>query len=251
MHESAHSVADLVLGGGVLEVWVVGDGGIGRKAMSDARRGYGIAFVPTDDERAMVERLSGLLLPQAEIARDWIKPGISTPTLRKHFREELRHGRARTLVRLLRSTEAGSEGMSNATRRGNGIAFVPTADERTMVERLAGLLVTEEQIAQDWIKPPISRPTLRKHFAEELKRGRQRTLVRLKATALRSAEAASVRAQIYLLERFFRGWLPPMPSREMPVAPPMPAGGAARISTQTTTKPGGGPGRRGWRVDNT
>jgi hypothetical protein len=206
--------------------------------MSDARRGNGSAFVPTDDERVMVERLSGLLVPQAEIARDWIKPGISAPTLRKHFQEELRHGRARTLVRLLRSTAAKSEGMSNATRRGNGIAFVPTADERTMVERLAGLLVTEEEIARDRIKPPISRPTLRKHFSEELKRGRQRTLVRLKATALRSAGAGSVRARIYLLERFFHDWLPPMPSREMPVAPPpMPACGAARISRRTTTKP--------------
>ena len=31
VHESAHSVADLVLGAGVLEVWVVGDGGSGER----------------------------------------------------------------------------------------------------------------------------------------------------------------------------------------------------------------------------
>jgi hypothetical protein len=107
--------------------------------------------------------------------------------------------------------------MSGTARRtGQGIEFVPTADERVMVERLSGLLVTEEEIARDWIKPPISRLTLRKHFRAELARGRQRTLVRLKATMLRSAEAGSVRALIYLLERFFHSMLPPMPPRVVP-----------------------------------
>ena len=65
--------------------------------------------------------------------------------------------------------------------RGRGFEFVPTDEERTLVERLTGLMVTQDEIALDWIKPAITKKTLRKHFKVELDRGRMRTYTRLKA----------------------------------------------------------------------
>jgi hypothetical protein len=103
--------------------------------------------------------------------------------------------------------------------RGNGIEFEPTDEERTLVERLTGLMVAQDEIARDWIKPPISLPTLRKHFRTELTRGRVRTYARLKAQLMRSAEAGNVRAQVYLMERFFADLHPRAPA-ELPAPPP-------------------------------
>jgi hypothetical protein len=102
--------------------------------------------------------------------------------------------------------------VSDDAHRGNGILFVPTDEERTLVERLTGLMVSVESIAQDWIKPPISKATLRKHFRTELTRGRERTFARLKAMIMRAAEGGSVPAQKYLLERFFFDMMPPLPA---------------------------------------
>jgi hypothetical protein len=108
-----------------------------------------------------------------------------------------------------------------ADDRGNGIEFEPTAEERTLVERLTGLMVSQAEIARDWIKPPISLPTLRKHFRTELTRGRVRTYARIKARLIQSAEAGNVRAQIYLMERFFADLHPRAPA-ELPALPPPP-----------------------------
>ena len=103
--------------------------------------------------------------------------------------------------------------------RGNGIEFEPTDEERTLVERLTGLMVAQDEIARDWIKPPISVRTLRKHFREEITRGRMRTYARLKARLMQSAEAGNVRAQVYLMERFFADLHPRAPA-ELPALPP-------------------------------
>jgi hypothetical protein len=115
--------------------------------------------------------------------------------------------------------------------RGNGIEFEPTDEERTLVERVTGLMVAQDEIARDWIKPPISVRTLRKHFREEITRGRMRTYARLKAQLMRSAENGSVRAIIYLLERFYWQMMPPMPPRResSPAGPAMPAAGSVLI----------------------
>lgn len=136
--------------------------------------------------------------------------------------------------------QQGIERKAMSARRGNGIRFEPTSEERVMVERLSGLMVSEEEIARDWIKPPISRPTLRKHFADELARGRNRTVVRLKSAAFRAAEAGSVRAQIWLLERFFWQLMPPMrpaPREEPSSWSSMPEGGVVRIYKLDDEKP--------------
>jgi hypothetical protein len=105
--------------------------------------------------------------------------------------------------------------------RGNGIEFDPTDEERTLVERLTGLMVSQAEIARDWIKPPSSVPTLRKHFRVELTRGRVRTYARLKAQLMRAAENGNVRAQVYLMERFFVDLHPRAPA-ELPALPPQP-----------------------------
>ena len=94
------------------------------------------------------------------------------------------------------------------------VEFVPSDEER-----LTGLLVSQPEIARDWIRPPIDAKTLLKHFRAEINRGRARTYVRLKALLLRAAEAGNVRAQIYLLERFF--WDLHSPPR--PKTPALPA----------------------------
>jgi hypothetical protein len=105
--------------------------------------------------------------------------------------------------------------------RGYGIEFEPTDEERTLVERLTGLMVAQDEIARDWIKPPISVRTLRKHFREEITRGRMRTYARLKAQLMRSAENGNVRAQVYLMERFFADLHPRAPA-DLPAPPPTP-----------------------------
>jgi hypothetical protein len=105
--------------------------------------------------------------------------------------------------------------------RGQGREFEPTDEERILVERLTGLMVPQAEIARDWIKPPITRKTLRKHFREEITRGRVRTYARIKARLMQSAEAGNVRAQIYLMERFFAEFHPRAPA-ELPALPPPP-----------------------------
>ena len=109
-----------------------------------------------------------------------------------------------------------------ADDRGQGMEFQPTDEERILVERLTGLMVPQAEIARDWIKLPIDGKTLRKHFRTELTRGRLRTYARLKAQLMRSAEGGNVRAQVYLMERFFADLHPRAPA-DLPALPaPMP-----------------------------
>jgi len=51
-------------------------------------------MVPTDEERAMVEKLSGFGLQQESIAA-MVRDGIHVDTLRTHFKRELELGRAK------------------------------------------------------------------------------------------------------------------------------------------------------------
>jgi hypothetical protein len=101
-----------------------------------------------------------------------------------------------------------------------GDVHVPTPDERSRVERLAALGVSQREIARVWLR--VSKNTLRKRYSAELRHGRERAFARLKMRLIRSAEVGSVMAQLFLLQRFFADWLPPMPPRKMP-AEPMPA----------------------------
>ena len=53
-----------------------------------------VAMVPTDEERAMVEKLSGFGLQQESIAA-MVRDGIHIDTLRNHFKRELELGKAK------------------------------------------------------------------------------------------------------------------------------------------------------------
>lgn len=48
----------------------------------------GVKFVPTDDERRLVEQMSAVGIPHESIAAV-LRDGIDDKTLRKHFRREL------------------------------------------------------------------------------------------------------------------------------------------------------------------
>ena len=66
-----------------------------KKKVGGARPGAGRKpFVPTPEERAEVEKLAGIGLPQAHIAV-LIRGGISIPTLQLHFERELVTGKAK------------------------------------------------------------------------------------------------------------------------------------------------------------
>ena len=68
---------------------------IGKPVRGGAREGAGKPpFVPTDEERAYVEKLSGIGLVQEQIAA-LIRDGIHSDTLRDHFGKELLAGKAK------------------------------------------------------------------------------------------------------------------------------------------------------------
>ena len=46
-------------------------------------------FVPTPQQRKLIEWLTSVSIRQKEVAREWIVPPVSVRTLRKHFRAEL------------------------------------------------------------------------------------------------------------------------------------------------------------------
>jgi hypothetical protein len=109
------------------------------------------------------------------------------------------------------------------TKSGHGYPFIPTQDERQMVERLAALGVPHEAIARDWIKPPIHMQTMCENFREELANGAARVVAGLKLRLLRDAENGNMRSAIYLLERFYWKHLP----ESAKDAPQLPAPGEA------------------------
>jgi hypothetical protein len=85
--------------------------------------------------------------------------------------------------------------------------YQPTQEQRDLVARLTGLLVSEDRIAKDWMKPPCSTTTLRKHFKYELEHGREILVNQLKDGMLLKARQGSIRAMGWLLDRI--GDLPP------------------------------------------
>ena len=79
--------------------------------------------------------------------------------------------------------------------------FMPTPEQRKLVQILVGLQVPIVQIARMVGTPPISENTLRKHFAEELINGKDTLVASLKTMVVKAAQNGSVRAQTWLLER--------------------------------------------------
>jgi hypothetical protein len=59
----------------------------------------GKLFVPTDNERVQVESMAGYGVPQEQIACV-IRDGIDADTLAKHFRKELKQGKAKASAKI-------------------------------------------------------------------------------------------------------------------------------------------------------
>lgn len=77
----------------------------------------------------------------------------------------------------------------------------PTEENRALVERLAGLFVSHDEIAHTWLQPPIDTKTLRKYYRDQLDHGPARVGNSIKARILRAAENGSLRAMTYLADR--------------------------------------------------
>lgn len=75
-------------------------------------------FIPTDEQRAIVEAMTGCGVPQLTISRSIFKPEDGKPishlTLRKAFRDEIKHGLARA------NAEVAQSLFQKATGNGNG-----------------------------------------------------------------------------------------------------------------------------------
>jgi hypothetical protein len=88
------------------------------------------------------------------------------------------------------------------TKRGRGHPpYVPSPEDRVLVERLIGLLVPERTIAALWLNPPIAYMTFRKYYKQEIRDGRDKLKGRMRALMLRSAESGNVTAIAYLMSR--------------------------------------------------
>ena len=72
--------------------------------------------------------------------------------------------------------------------------FEPTLEQRNMVERAAGLGFTQEKIAA---LVGITKPTLEKHFREELDRGMAVTQFKVGNSLVENALSGNVAAQIW------------------------------------------------------
>ena len=84
------------------------DDGIETSGQESSRRGGARPgagqppLVPTDEEREMVEKLSGFGLQQESIAA-MVRDGIHVDTLRTHFKRELELGRARANGKIVKT----------------------------------------------------------------------------------------------------------------------------------------------------
>ena len=56
-------------------------------------------FVPTDDERQLVEQMAAVGIPHEQIAAV-VRKGIDADTLKKHFKDELREAKIRANARI-------------------------------------------------------------------------------------------------------------------------------------------------------
>jgi hypothetical protein len=97
-------------------------------------------------------------------------------------------------------------------------SFMPTPEQRKLVTVLTGMLVPQKTIATLIGDNGINETTLVKHFKREITYGREHFLVTVKALVVKSAQAGSVRAQTYLLDRLDPQFAPRRASDE-PVTP--------------------------------
>lgn len=189
-------------------------------------------FVPSDEQRATVQRMASERLGHPVIAAEI---GISVPTLRKVFAEDLKERLAGGNLFAAIGDEAPARVPSPAKVRRAGTGgrkrFEPQDRDREKVAVLVSSGLTVEQIATAM---SLSEPTLRRAFRTELETGavrkRAEMLVALHRTALKGNVAAQKealaimdRANLEALQDHLRGKGKPeaaAPSGSTAPAPP-------------------------------
>lgn len=207
--------------------------------MDDANSGGGkketkrgrAAFVPSEEQRAAVQRMASERLGHPVIAAEI---GISVPTLRKVFAAELKErlGAENLFAAAGDPAPAREPAPARPKRAGAGgrQRYQPEKADREKVAVLVSSGLSVEQIARAMA---LSEPTLRRAFKVELETGairkRAEMLVALHRTALKGNVAAQKealaimdRANLEELQNQLRGKgkSDPAPSSPAPAAPP-------------------------------
>lgn len=142
---------------------------------------------PTDELRA---RVLDLVAQDADVDTIAAAVGVSEPTLREHYQEELAAPRPQQTFPF----PGFSDPVERAARAHGGgrPAHEPTAESREMVEILAGSKVKAWEIADAL---GISEPTLREHYAQELRFGRAKKKAAMLVSQYRAGVEGNVSAQ--------------------------------------------------------
>jgi DNA-binding transcriptional MerR regulator len=161
------------------------------------------AFVPSDDQRATVRRMASERLGHVVIAAEI---GISVPTLRKVFVEELRDrvssgGLFGDAAELIPSMPPPPSARPKRRGAGGRKSYRPTDRDREKVEVLVAAGMNVDDIARAM---SIAEPTLRKHYGRELETGalrkRGEMLVALNRAALKG-NVAAVKEALAIMDR--------------------------------------------------
>lgn len=175
----------------------------------ERRRSGRPAHEPTEASRAQVRKLIGAGSAIVAVAK---AIGLSAPTLRAHYAEEILAARPQ-------KSFAGEEFQEAGPRPGRERAgrpeHVPTDESRARVEELVAFM-PQWQIAQVL---GISEPVLRDRYAEQLAIGRSKTRAEVLGLTLTAARAGNVAAQKALLGMTMETEDPPPlpPAREEPL----------------------------------
>jgi DNA-binding CsgD family transcriptional regulator len=145
------------------------------------------AHEPTDESRTLVATLVGRGKSPAEIA---VALGISTPTLRSHYRQELHAARPQKNIPLP-EFDAPPPPRAGRARAGRP-EHVPTDESRDEVEILLAAGTPAWAVAQAL---GISESTLREHYGAQLDHGRARKRAAMTVALFRSGMSGNVAAQ--------------------------------------------------------
>lgn len=145
---------------------MVGDlSGVERKESKPGRKG----FEPTDAQRETVRLRASERLGHEIIAEEI---GVSVPTLRKYFRDELKErlGGDNLFVAAGAASPETAPAPTRPKRTGSGgrKRYEPSSADREKVAVLIGSGMTIEEIAKAMA---ISEPTLNRHYRSELETG--------------------------------------------------------------------------------
>jgi hypothetical protein len=183
---------------------------------------------PSDETRATVVRLVGEGKNATDIAA---AIGISAPTLRAHYRQELHDARAQKRIPLPEFDDPAPPGPGNP---GSGRPpHVPTDDTRQRVEILRAAGMPAWQIAQTI---GIGESALREHYAAEIEAGRARKRAEMIAAMFEAGRSGNVSAQRAFLALDADLDDPPEPpAREAPIGKKEAAMRAAEHAAQGTS----------------